>query len=164
MADFLLTEKQRKAFFKKQAPNSGGCIEWIGSRSSDGYGRFWASGRVRGAHRVAYAVAFGTYPEAGHVLHRCDNPACVNPSHLFIGTHSDNMRDMYEKGRKPTPPQFIRSAKRNKCGDKNPHAVLAWIDVRQIRASGEENTVLAERFGVTTQNIRLIRANKTWKE
>lgn len=66
-------------------------------------------------------------------------------------------------------PEFLitekqRNAKRNKCGNKNQHAVLAWIDVRQIRASGEENTVLAERFGVTTQNIRLIRANKTWKE
>ena len=164
MAEFLITDKQRLAFSKKQILRPSGCIEWVGSKNSDGYGRFWASGKVRGAHRVAYAVAFGRFPDGQHVLHRCDNPSCVNPSHIFTGSHSDNMRDMYSKGRKPTPFEFIWAAKRTKCGDKNPHAALSWSDVRQIRESSATNNQLAERFGVTSTNIRLIRANKTWKE
>ncbi|MFK5283953.1 hypothetical protein ACI3PL_30680, partial [Lacticaseibacillus paracasei] len=65
------------------------------------------------------------------------------------------MRDMYSKGRKPTPFEFICAAKRTKCGDKNPHAALSWSDVRQIRESSATNNQLAERFGVTSTNIRL---------
>lgn len=163
MAEFQITEKQKAAFFKKQFQAPSGCIEWTGSKNLDGYGTFWAAGQVRGAHRVAYTIAFGQVGNGLHVLHRCDNPSCVNPDHLFAGNQSDNMRDMHNKGRKTMPIKFIESAKRDKSGEKNPHATLSILDVRQIRASEDSNKELSVRFCVTTQNIRLIRLNKTWR-
>lgn len=164
MAEFLITEKQKNAFFRKQLTRPNGCIEWTGSKNPDGYGNFWAFGKVCGAHRVAYVLAFGEIPDGLHILHRCDNPSCVNPAHLFTGTHAENMQDMYAKGRKETPIKFIDAAKRVKCGDKNPHAILTWSDVFQIRLSSDTNKELSRRFFVTPQNIRLIRTNKTWRE
>src|SRR5215217_6716850 len=74
------------------------CWPWLSSTSAAGYGRFLLDGKARIASRVAYMMAFGD-PGQTHVLHRCDNPACVNPSHLFLGTHKDNMGDRNKKGR-----------------------------------------------------------------
>ena len=164
MAEFLITEKQRAAFFKKQLAKPSGCVEWIGSKNNHGYGCFWANGKVRKAHRVSYAIAFGEEPKDLCILHRCDNPSCVNPEHLFAGTHTDNMRDMYAKRRKETPKNFISSGKRNKNGNKNPNSLLTWSQVHLIRASSETAKEAGIRFGVTAENVRLIRANKTWKE
>ena len=79
-------------------PNSG-CWLWMESDCGMGYGTFhWRGGRTK-AHRVSYEMYVGHVPNGIHVLHRCDNPACVNPEHLFLGTHQDNMTDKKEKGR-----------------------------------------------------------------
>ena len=82
------------------------CWPWQGSKVR-GYGSFWLQGRTTPAHRIAYFFATGQNPACSLVLHRCDNPPCCNPSHLFLGTPADNTRDMMLKGRKrigtPTP-------------------------------------------------------------
>lgn len=85
-------------------PALGDCWEWNGSRvTRDGYGVFKA-GWTKAAHRFSYAEANGVeLTRAIHICHRCDNPPCVNPAHLFAGTRSDNMRDMVSKGRHPYP-------------------------------------------------------------
>lgn len=75
------------------------CWPWRGTIIPGGYGQFWAWKRTHGAHRIAYALGNGDIPEGAYILHRCDNRACCNPAHLFLGDHVTNMRDMHAKGR-----------------------------------------------------------------
>ncbi|MBC8141292.1 MAG: HNH endonuclease [Armatimonadetes bacterium] len=76
------------------------CWNWTASREEKGYGQFWASGRTLAAHRVAYALHNGEYPPPGlMVCHTCDNPGCVNPAHLYLGTATQNNRECVEKAR-----------------------------------------------------------------
>ena len=79
-----------------------GCWPWKGTRHDFGYGQIWVDGRQRLAHRVVFELVYGYQPDT--VCHRCDNPPCVRPDHLFGGTQADNARDMWEKGRGSAPP------------------------------------------------------------
>lgn len=76
-----------------------GCWEWTGGRTTAGYGECWVDRKVTYAHRAAYELWVGPIPPGASVLHRCDNPGCVRPDHLFVGDHNDNMADMTAKGR-----------------------------------------------------------------
>ena len=87
-----------KARFWSKVDMSYNCWLWTGSKSSDGYGRFGLNGKSVAAHRLAYGIVSGEMPTE-QVLHRCDNPPCVNPDHLKTGTHKDNMMDMMKRGR-----------------------------------------------------------------
>lgn len=75
------------------------CWEWRGSRDGKQYGTFTVGSAPWGSHRLAWVLVHGSIPDGLHVLHRCDNPPCVNPHHLFLGTHLENMQDMVRKGR-----------------------------------------------------------------
>lgn len=120
------------------------CWLWTGTRRA-GYGLVSAGGRQQGAHRIAYELEHGcAIPDGLDVLHSCDNPSCVNPRHLSIGTHTDNMRDMAAKGR-------------NRCRTKlTPDAIAA------IRASEERPVDLAGRYGVHPSTITNVRARRVW--
>ncbi len=88
-----------QTFTEMTESKESGCIEWKGHKDPKGYGRFSSHGGEVLTHRIAYLMHYGEIPDAMHVLHRCDNPSCVNPSHLFLGTNQDNMDDMVRKGR-----------------------------------------------------------------
>jgi hypothetical protein len=101
--------------FWEKVDASGDCWEWIAGLSTNGYGNFYDGKRYVIASRWAYAYFYGEIPEGLCVLHRCDNPKCVNPTHLFLGTQADNMADMVAKGRsRPLVP-----ARRKLRSDKN---------------------------------------------
>lgn len=82
----------------------GDCWEWRGRHDEKGYGRIGFEGRLQRADRVAWLLSFGEIPEGMCVLHRCDNPACCNPDHLFLGSQADNVADRDAKGRGARPP------------------------------------------------------------
>jgi hypothetical protein len=115
-----------------------GCWLWTGTWDENGYGKM-IGGR---AHRISYAMHVGPIPAGLCVLHRCDTPACVNPAHLWLGTHLENMADMGRKGR-------------SRCKKLNATQVL------EIRDSRETLVTLAEKFGVTFGMISHIR--RRWR-
>ncbi|RZJ86864.1 MAG: HNH endonuclease [Hymenobacter sp.] len=78
---------------------AGECWQWQGTIDKCGYGRFRIDGRLDGAHRISYYLTHGPLPAGANILHKCDNPRCVNPAHLSVGTHRDNMQDKSAKGR-----------------------------------------------------------------
>lgn len=132
-----------------------GCWEWQGFRDGKGYGRIALKGRTGGrAHRAAWQEAHGRpVPPGMHVCHTCDNPPCINPDHLFLGTPADNIADMDRKGR--------RGAAR---GEASPSAKLTWEQVRIIRSSAESAPRLAAQFDVSESLIYQIRTHNIWKE
>ena len=129
------------------------CWEWKAYRTREGYGQLWLNGNATCAHRLAWELANGPIPEGLCVLHHCDNPGCVNPSHLFLGTRIDNNHDRDEKGRTPH-------------GAKNGRARLTREEAREIRRlyeSGEySQRELGERFGVSQQHVSGIARRKHW--
>lgn len=134
--------------------NPNQCWEWQGVRESFGYGRFWFNGRTQTAQRVAWQLSAGDIPQGLCVLHRCDNPPCVNPSHLFLGTKSANAADRHVKGRT----NWAR-------GDSQPGTNLTEDSIRAIRsryAAGALQRDLAAAFGVSRSSIQLIVARKRW--
>ena len=86
-------------YFWSLVKKTSGCWIWEGGRDGKGYGRVWHEGKRKGAHRVAYELVVGKIPTGMCACHHCDNPICVNPEHIFIGTHKDNMRDCTAKSR-----------------------------------------------------------------
>lgn len=139
----------------KNAPN--GCWLWIGSKNPHGYGTLSIKKVHTLAHRKSWEMAHGPIPKgSGYhgvcVLHRCDTPACVNPSHLFLGSVKDNHDDMASKGRRP-------------IGSRHPNSKITEDDVREIRkrlARGESGVAVARRFNLAVTNISMIRNRHTW--
>lgn len=157
MATSRMTLSERIAQNYIPEPNSG-CWLWIGSVHKDGRGRIKARGRTLTASRASYEAAYGDIQNGLHVCHRCDNPACVNPEHLFLGTHSDNMADMKRKGRAH---RFAGERR----GNGNPNAKLTPEAVTAIRtrlAAGDGARSLASEFGVHARTVMDIKTGRRW--
>lgn len=132
-----------------------GCIEWTAAKQKRfGYGAVWFPrlGKMQLAHRVSYMLSVGEIPVGMCVLHRCDNPPCINPDHLFLGTCSDNIQDMIGKGRK-----------RNATGQRHGLSKLTPEQVLAIRCDTRTMRVVAKDYGVGPTTIHAIRHEHMWK-
>lgn len=133
-------------------PNTG-CWLWGGNLHRQGYGRIFGYY----AHRLSYHIHNGEIPHGMHVLHRCDNPCCVNPDHLWLGTHADNMRDKFLKGRAPSVHIY---------SEDRWNAKLTIKDILSIKAKylfGMLQKDIAAQYNVSRATICLIINNKTWQ-
>jgi hypothetical protein len=132
--------------FWDRATKGDGCWIWQAARNSGGYGEY----RGGYAHRYAYEQAVGPIPPGMHVLHRCDNPPCINPAHLWVGTNLDNVRDAQAKGR-------------ILVGEQRHNAKLSREDVLAIREARDVPIAdLAARYGVHRASIHRVRRGDTW--
>jgi hypothetical protein len=144
-------------FWSRCIRSSNGCLEWQGSRNYHGYGEICVSGKAQSTHRVAWMIMHGLVPDGMCVLHRCDNPSCCDPVHLFLGTKKDNSRDMAAKGRNSI----------TGYGERNLSAKLTAIQIQEIRSAYVSRShefgqcALARRFGVSQAQIgRIVRREK----
>lgn len=132
------------------------CHNWTGAIMKNGYGLIHVDGKQTLAHRVAWLLTYGEIPEGLFVLHKCDNTMYVNPTHLFLGTQDDNMKDAANKNRTFRPVGEL-------CGASK----LTWDKVEEIRNrynQGNTTTrLLAKEYNISKSEIQLITSNKRWK-
>lgn len=141
-----------------------GCWEWQGVRYARGYGRILIEGQDWRAHRLSFAAFIGDIPTGMLVCHKCDNPPCVNPEHLWLGTPRDNVQDMFLKGRQRIDDRQLRSEKSR--GELNVNATVAESDVLEMRAAylaGAKVKDLAQSFGITPAQAGAITRGRSWK-
>lgn len=144
------------ARFWSKVKKTDTCWVWTAGTSSNGYGQFHYQGRGLRAHRFSYALQYGEIPEGMDVLHKCDNPPCVRPDHLFAGTNLDNTQDMLAKGRRKGG---------GRRGEASHFAKLKNADVVAIRerlAKGDRTKDIARDYGVAPTAISSISSGANW--
>lgn len=135
--------------------NKNGCWIWKLGKGRGNYGKVTWKSKTYAAHRFSFLAFKGEISHKMQVCHSCDNPSCVNPDHLWLGTQKDNIRDA--KLKKRLPPQF---------GEYNPAALLNWKVVNEIREKlkkGIIGKVLAQEYCISEQTVSFIKNNKIWK-
>lgn len=136
------------------------CWEWVGAKKNtkSGYGSLWdnEAKKSRLVHRVSYEIAHGEIPAGKVVMHKCDNPKCVNPKHLMVGTGKQNVEDRARKG---------RSARNIFFGEQNPKSKITLEQAKFIKAHTEMgHKQIADMWGVSPNCIRSVRIGRTWKD
>lgn len=147
----------KEKFISKLIKKDNGCWEFPTSKNSDGYATTCYEGKRISAHRLAYILFNDDYDENLHVLHKCDNPSCCNPDHLFQGTHQDNMLDRNNKN---------RTKNRALMGEENPSSRFTEANITEIRslyAGGETQREIGKKFNAHQSVISNIVLRKTWR-
>lgn len=138
--------------FNMRFDRGDGCWNWIGQLNRSGYGTISDKNKKCTASRVAYELFVGAVPAHLDVCHRCDNPRCVRPDHLFLGTHRDNMQDMLRKGRGHG---LTTRRKLDETGVR---------EIRRRHAAGERAVDIATHFRVSRQTVYRIARGRIWKD
>lgn len=158
-----------------------GCLIWLGGISDHGYGSISINGKMERTHRASWIAYNGPIPDGLHVLHKCDLPLCINPEHLFLGTHQDNMKDRSRKkrgnhptglrnGRHTQPYRTCRGENHpwhknpnHARGENNWNAKLTEQQILEIRDWKESQASASRHFKISTTTINAIVKRKIWK-
>jgi hypothetical protein len=136
--------------FLAKCSRNGDCLEVAGHRETNGYVRIKVNYKTVSAHRYSYSSFVGEIPEGMLVLHTCDNPPCVNPEHLFLGTQQDNMNDKVAKGRQSQ-------------GETHHKSKLTKQQVLAIRRDNRSQRAIAHEYGIDQAAVQRIKNRKVWK-
>ena len=147
------TIKTRQRLLASIERGKHGCWLWTKGVTKKGYGRLRVDGMVSLAHRVSYLYFTGDIPDGLHVLHNCDTPACINPSHLFLGTNDENILDRQNKDRQAKGTSIGIS----KLNELQVKAIRVWLN------KGYTTYLLKDVFKVSKTTIQNIKSCKTWK-
>lgn len=154
----ILSDSVKQRFLAKIEKQPSGCWQWTASTAKGGYGQFNVGGKNWKAHRLSWILHGGADPEGLCVCHKCDNPRCVNPDHMFLGTHLDNVRDKISKGR---------------CGHTGARGALNGAvkvrdvpveQIKQLKAEGKTVREIGPMFGLSKSTISNIINGKHWSE
>ena len=151
-------------FFSKVEKSDNGCWIWKASGRGNGYGAFKFRNKVIDAHRVSWILHNGEIPDGFYICHKCDIRKCVNPAHLFLGTHSDNMKDCYQKNRMviPTNSRFIKN---NTPYNKHYSDKFVELIIDAIRNKGKTSLKqLSEILGVKYQFLRDLNSGRSYSK
>lgn len=164
---------KKEHLFDYYKPTASGCWEWSRGRLKSGYGAAYVDGRQQVAHRVAYELVRGQIPKGMYVCHRCDNPPCINPDHLWLGSHKENMHDAIKKGRASKPPVHkggdhwrLKFPHMVEHGEDNPNAIMtdeSVIGLRRDYVAGVPLDVLFSKYDVTRNTIHEYTSGRRWK-
>lgn len=179
-----LEKREAIARFNSKVVRSADCWGWLGAINDSGYGFMSLKDYPIRAHRLSWLIHRGEIPTGKWVLHTCDNPSCTNPQHLYIGTHSDNVRDMVERGRSCSGDKnamrrpdvaaqhrgdqhwMKQKPERIARGQRQSHAKLTDSDVLEIHKLFAEGRIskaaIARQFGVDRTNVSQIIRGKAW--
>ena len=133
-----------KEIFYRRVNKTDSCWIWMGYKYSNGYGQVTIKGVKGLTHRLYWMFENGPIPTGMYICHKCDNPSCVNPDHLFLGTQLDNVRDMIKKGRQNFG---------HPCGEENHFSKLTEDQVMLIRTSKLRPIQLAKKYAISPTNI-----------
>lgn len=145
-------EKLEGRFWTKTGARPNGCLEWTGATTGQGYGAINIDKVATPAHRVAFTLAKGPIPAGLLIRHRCNNPKCINPDHLEVGTHAENSQDAIEAGRLPTGPG---SRPRKLTVEDAVGVIGAWVGGFTLKETGEI-------YGIALVSASHIRLGLTW--
>ncbi len=144
----VIAEKVRRRF-ETRFVRSSGCWQWTGGKDNDGYGMFWLRGTNVHASRASYEIYTAPVPRSKQVCHRCDNPGCVNPDHLFLGTQKENVQDSIRKGRRIRNRKIIDEKMARK--------------IHSLIVDGLKSREISESLSVSIYIANDIRSGRTWR-